>query len=119
MGGTAATPDIFDQLASGTTTQPAPGTITGNVATMSAGQPTGTAPAPKPTGDIFDQLVAGTPDTATKDGPTLQPYSEAAFGKYTTPEDYLRWATTQPENGPDAKPGEYEAWTRAHLSKTD
>ncbi len=42
------------------------------------------------------------------------PYNAAAFGRYTTPENYEKWASTQPKTGPDAKPGEFEAWTSAN-----
>lgn len=42
------------------------------------------------------------------------PYNAKAFGRYTTPENYEKWASTQPKTGPDSKPGEYEAWTGAN-----
>ena len=47
------------------------------------------------------------------------PYDAASFGRYTTPENYEKWAATQPKSGPDSKPGEYEAWTGAHMSKAE
>jgi hypothetical protein len=46
--------------------------------------------------------------------PKFAPYNVAAFGRYTTPENYEKWASTQPKIGPDSKPGEYEAWTSAN-----
>jgi hypothetical protein len=46
--------------------------------------------------------------------PKFAPYNAASFGRYTTPENYEKWASTQPKIGPDSKPGEYEAWTSAN-----
>lgn len=49
----------------------------------------------------------------------LQPYDPAKFGRYTTADNYANWAATPPKAGPLTKPGEYEAWTGAHLSPSD
>jgi hypothetical protein len=46
--------------------------------------------------------------------PKFAPYNAAAFGRYTTPENYEKWASVHPKIGPDSKPGEYEAWTSAN-----
>lgn len=49
----------------------------------------------------------------------LQPYDASKFGRFTSEENYPKWAATSPEAGPLTKPGEYEAWTGAHLSPSD
>ena len=46
--------------------------------------------------------------------PKFAPYDASKFGRYTTPENYEKWASQQPKIGPDSKPGEYEAWTSAN-----
>jgi hypothetical protein len=46
--------------------------------------------------------------------PKFAPYNAASFGRYTTPENYEKWASVHPKIGPDSKPGEYEAWTSAN-----
>src|SRR5713226_1411377 len=43
------------------------------------------------------------------------PYDAKTFGKFTTPENYEKWASgPQPKAGPNSKPGEYEAWMSAN-----
>jgi hypothetical protein len=42
---------------------------------------------------------------------TLPPFDPRVAGRYTTEENYPKWAATQPKIGPDTKPGEYEAWS--------
>src|SRR5258708_3492302 len=51
-----------------------------------------------------------------KQAAPLQPYDPVKFGRFTTEENYPKWAATPPKSGPFTKPGEYEAWTGAHLS---
>jgi hypothetical protein len=46
----------------------------------------------------------------------LQPYDPAKFGHFTSEANYPQWAAIPPKAGPYTKPGEYEAWTGAHLS---
>jgi|HubBroStandDraft_1064217.scaffolds.fasta_scaffold38230_3 hypothetical protein len=73
------------------------------------------APSQKPgsfTPADFQDETSKHPDTAGK--PQFAPYNAAAFGRYTTPEDYEAWASVHPKIGPDSKPGEYEAWTSAN-----
>lgn len=49
----------------------------------------------------------------------LQPYDAGSHGRFTTPENYEKWAKTPPTIGPESKPGEYEAWMGAHQSPAD
>src|ERR1700688_3905397 len=65
-------------------------------------------------GMTFDSAPVQTNTSIDKSGkPRFAPYS-AAFSRYTTPENYEKWASTPPKSGPDSKPGEYEAWTGAN-----
>jgi len=63
-------------------------------------------------GDESSQPSQGT--TGQDGKPKFAPYNAAAFGRYTTPENYEKWASVHPKIGPDSKPGEYEAWTSAN-----
>ena len=68
----------------------------------------------KDSGMTFDSAPVQTNTTVEQNGkPRFAPY-EAAFSRYTTPENYEKWASTPPKSGPDSKPGEYEAWTGAN-----
>lgn len=79
-----------------------------------------TAHAPADSGMTFDSEPTQASMTINPDGkPKFAPYDAANFGRYTTPENYEKWASTQPKTGPDLKPGEYESWTGAHLSKAE
>lgn len=65
-------------------------------------------------GMTFDSAPVQTNTSIDKTGkPRFAPYSDA-FKRYTTPENYEKWASTPPKSGPDSKPGEYEAWTGAN-----
>lgn len=87
-------------------------------------QPSAQSPAQPSTGNIFDQVAQEEAQKTQQNAvqtvkPKLQPYDAKAFGRYTTPENYEKWASTQPKIGPDSKPGEYEAWTGAHMSNAE
>ncbi len=69
--------------------------------------------------DVLKQVQANPDQAANNNAEQLQPYDKAKFGRFTTEENYPTWAKTQPKVGPDLKPGEYEAWTGAHLSPSD
>jgi hypothetical protein len=77
-------------------------------------QPT-TPSSPSTTNPLAEFGGIAIPDENTPpSAPKFAPYNAAAFGRYTTPENYEKWASTQPKIGPDSKPGEYEAWTSAN-----
>jgi len=65
----------------------------------------------------FDSAPATHDMTVNPDGkPKFAPYDPATFGRYTTPENYEKWAAVPPKAGPNTKPGGYEAWTGVHLT---
>ena|ERR1700730_2904672 len=71
--------------------------------------------APADSGMTFDSAPVQADTTIERDGkPRFAPYNAASFGRYTTPENYEKWASVQPKIGPDSRPGEYEAWTSAN-----
>jgi len=64
---------------------------------------------------LLDQVAAEDAQmSSTVNQSNFAPYNAAAFGRYTTPKNYEKWAATQPKSGPDSKPGEFEAWTSAN-----
>jgi hypothetical protein len=64
---------------------------------------------------LLDQVAAEDAQaSSTVNQSKFAPYNAAAFGRYTTAENYEKWASTHPKTGPDAKPGEYEAWSGAN-----
>jgi hypothetical protein len=77
-------------------------------------QPT-TPSSPSTTSPLAEFGGIAIPDENTPPpAPKFAPYNAAAFGRYTTPENYEKWASTPPKSGPNARPGEYEAWTGAN-----
>lgn len=77
-------------------------------------------PIPNASQGGFDSEPVRADTTVTPAGQTrFMPYDATKFGRYTTPENYEKWAGTQPKIGPDSKPGEYEAWVGAHLTPRD
>lgn len=87
-------------------TAPTPANPTPNAAPHGSGSSVGTDP--------FAEFGGHEAGTDSEEKPKFAPYNAAAFGRYTTPENYEKWASTQPKIGPDSKPGEYEAWTGAN-----
>lgn len=77
--------------------------------------------SPQVSWDAAPPQSASAPPQVNWDAPAqkLQPYDPAKFGRYTTADNYANWAATPPKAGPLTKPGEYEAWTGAHLSPSD
>ncbi|MGC2102053.1 MAG: hypothetical protein WA651_16865 [Candidatus Sulfotelmatobacter sp.] len=69
---------------------------------------------PLPVGATFGEPTEAPATIAANGKPKFAPYDAAAFGRYTTPENYEKWASTPPKSGPTARPGEYEAWTGAN-----
>ena len=76
-------------------------------------QPQGTPSSPSTTNPYAEFGGIAIPDENEKSAPKFAPYN-AAFGRYTTPENYEKWASTPPKSGPNARPGEYEAWQGAN-----
>jgi hypothetical protein len=72
------------------------------------------AQTPLPAGATFGEPAEAASTIAPNGKPKFAPYDAAAFGRYTTPENYEKWASVHPKIGPDSKPGEYEAWSGAN-----
>jgi len=67
-----------------------------------------------PAGATFGEPAEAAATIAADGTPKFAPYSASSFGRYTTPENYEKWASTPPKSGVDSRPGEYEAWTGAN-----
>jgi hypothetical protein len=77
-------------------------------------------PRQQPSGSVdYDALAkqAGAidipEDQDQKPQPTAKPYN-AAYGRFTTPENYQNWLKAAPKAGANIRPGEYEAWVDVH-----
>ncbi len=77
-------------------------------------QDTPVVQTPLPVGATFGEPTEAPATIAANGKPKFAPYDAAAFGRYTTPENYEKWASVHPKIGPDSKAGEYEAWSGAN-----